>query len=247
MEATRPPAVAGLFYPEEREVLARTVDELLAAAPGGEAPKAIVVPHAGYVYSGAIAASAFKRVGAGIERVVIVGPAHRVYCDQLVWPGARHMQTPLGDVEIDVAAIERAGYEAHPAAHAREHSIEVELPFVQKLLPRAKVVPLVISRGDVDLEPVWGGPETLIAISTDLSHYLPYARAKDIDARTAANILALEPVEHECACGAAGLNGLLAIARRKQLRIEQVDLRNSGDTSGTKDRVVGYGAFALYE
>jgi AmmeMemoRadiSam system protein B len=247
VDGVRHPAVAGTFYPAQPAVLARTIDELVAGAQAGPAPKAIIVPHAGYMYSGAIAASAFARIDRAIERVVIIGPAHRVYVDRPVWPGVARMETPLGEIEVDVAAIERAGFAAHPAAHAREHSIEVELPFVQKLAPRAKVVPLVVSDRLIDLEPLWGGRETLIAISSDLSHYLPYAECRSTDARTAEKILAFEEVDSDAACGAAGINSLSAIARKRGLRIEQLDLRNSGDTAGPRDRVVGYGAFALYE
>ncbi len=253
LDSVRPPAVAGTFYPAAPRALADQIDGLLAAASGGAPPKAIVVPHAGLVYSGPIAASAFARVAPAIERVVIIGPAHRVYVDHLVWPGARKMRTPLGEVAIDVDAIERVGIAAHPAAHAREHSIEVELPFVQQLLPRAQIVPLIASRASEAevarvLAELWGGPETLIAISSDMSHYLPYAEGRARDRDTAAKIVAHEgALEGEQACGAAGLNGLARLARDKHLRAELIDLRSSGDTAGPRDQVVGYGAFALYE
>jgi AmmeMemoRadiSam system protein B len=207
------------------------------------------------VYSGAIAASGFARIAAApITRVVLIGPAHRVFVDGLAWPGTTHMRTPLGDIEVDVEALQRVpDVIAHPAAHAREHSLEVELPFVQRLLPRAKVVPIAASHAAPELvgrvlDTLWGGPETLIVISSDLSHYHPYADAKTIDARTAAKIVALDTtLTGDEACGCTGINGLAWVARRRKLRVELIDLRNSGDTAGKRDEVVGYGAFALYE
>lgn len=255
----RPAAVAGTFYPGSASELNATLDTLLGSAPttAAPAPKALIVPHAGYIYSGPIAATAFRRIEAisdRLERVVIVSPAHRVYVEGLVWPGTTHLQTPLGRIEVDVDAIrEIPELVAHPAAHAREHAIEVELPFVQRLAPRAKVIPIAASHaapqlvGSV-LERLWGGPETLILISSDLSHYHPYDDAHARDRRTAAKIIALDTgLEGDEACGAAGINGLAWVARRRHLRVEVLDLRNSGDTAGPRDEVVGYGAFALYE
>ncbi|HEY6038087.1 MAG TPA: AmmeMemoRadiSam system protein B, partial [Kofleriaceae bacterium] len=175
----RPAAVAGTFYPGSPAELGATIDQLLTTARADPAvkaatPKALIVPHAGYIYSGAVAASGFARIAAGadrLDRVVILSPAHRVYVEGLTWPGTSHLRTPLGEIEVDVAAI-RAIPElvAHPSAHAREHAIEVELPFVQRLAPRAKVIPIAASHaapalvGKV-LEQLWGGPETLIVIS----------------------------------------------------------------------------------
>jgi hypothetical protein len=255
----RPAAVAGTFYPGSPAVLRATIDELLAATPAVTAPcpKALIVPHAGYVYSGPIAASGFARVAAAadrITRVVMIGPAHRVYVEGLTWPGVQFLRTPLGDVVVDVDAIrEIPELVAHPAAHQREHSLEVELPFVQRLLPRAKVIPIAASHASPQLvgkvlEALWGGPETLIVISSDLSHYHPYSEAHERDRRTAAKIIALDTgLEGDEACGCTGINGLAWVARRHHLRVEAIDLRNSGDTAGPRDEVVGYGAFALYE
>ena len=217
-------------------------------------PKALVIPHAGYVYSGPIAAAGFARIsGAPIERVVIIGPAHRVYIRGLAWAGAPTVRTPLGDVAVDVDAIAAVPeLAAVPAAHAREHSVEVMLPFVQRLAPTARVIPLVAGDATAEhvggvLEALWGGPETLVVISSDLSHYHPYAEGRAIDEKTTAKILALSGgLVGDEACGCVGLNGLAWVARRKQLRIELVDLRSSGDTAGPKAEVVGYGAFALY-
>lgn len=259
ISTVRPPAVAGSFYPGDPSELAGTVDALLAHAPipTGPCPKALVVPHAGYVYSGPVAASAFARVApyaSRIERVVLVGPAHRVWVEGLVWPGAAQLATPLGTVDVDLEAIASLPEVSQDrSAHAREHCLEVELPFLQRVAPHAKLVPLVAGHASAEevgeaLEALWGGPETLIVISSDLSHYLPYAEGRTADRRTAARILGLEPsLSGEEACGAVGINGLLWVARRKHLRLELVDLRSSGDTAGPRDEVVGYGAFAAYE
>jgi AmmeMemoRadiSam system protein B len=262
-ESVRPPAVAGSFYPADPAVLRALVDRLLAEAPAAEGPrpKALIVPHAGYVYSGPIAAAAFARVagegsreGSPIERIVLIGPAHRVFVHGLAGPGAARLRTPLGEVAVDVEAIRGLpGVSAHPAAHAREHSLEVMLPFLQRLAPHAAIVPLLGSdapAADVGrvLEALWGGPETLIVISSDLSHYLPYDDARERDEHTAARIASLDAaLSGEEACGAVGINGLLWVARRKGMRVELVDLRSSGDTAGSRDEVVGYGAFALHE
>jgi MEMO1 family protein len=260
VDTVRAPAVAGSFYPAAASELSQLVDRLLAAVDvphGAPCPKALIVPHAGYVYSGPIAASAFARVlphGDRITRVVLIGPAHRVFVSGLVSPGAARLRTPLGELEVDVEALRRVPDVApNAAAHAREHSLEVELPFLQKVTPRAKIVPLAGTRADparvaAVLDTLWGGAETLIVISSDLSHYLPYADACRVDRRTADRILALDPtLAGEDACGSIGINGLTQLARDRQLRIELLDLRTSGDTAGDKDEVVGYGAFALYE
>lgn len=255
MQDVREPAVAGSFYPVDGKELAALVDSLLERAPTrASSPKALIVPHAGYVYSGAIAAAGFALVPRdSIDRVVLVGPAHRVFVDGLAWPDARRMKTPLGEVEVDVGAIRSIAELAPNArAHAREHCLEVELPFLQRVAPRARLIPLIGSQPAADLghvlETLWGGPETLIVISSDLTHYLPYATARSIDRETASQILALGPeLSDDRACGAGAINGLLWVARRKAMRAELVDLRNSGDTAGARDEVVGYGAFALYE
>ena len=256
MADVRQPAVAGTFYPARAEVLAHAVDALLASAPppapGAARPKAVIVPHAGYSYSGATAAAAFARVapvGDRLTRVVLVGPAHRMFVDGLATPGAARLATPLGELEVDAVAAELP---AHPQAHAREHCLEVELPFLQRIAPCAAIVPVIGSRAPPAeigalLERLWGGPETLIVISSDLSHYQPYAAARAHDARTAERIVALDAtLEPEDACGALAINGLLWLARRRRCAIEVVDLRSSGDTAGSKDEVVGYGAFAVY-
>ena len=246
--------MAGSCYPAARETLDAQLSQLLGAVkvPAGPCPKALIVPHAGYVYSGPIAASAFARVapfGDRIERVVRVGPAHRVFVNGLASTGAERLATPLGEIEVE----EIDGVHANPAAHAREHSLEVELPFLQKVCPKARVVALCGSRATPEevgalLERNWGGPETLIVISSDLSHYLPYAEGRIVDQETAEQILALDPtLEGEDACGSIGINGLLWVAARRGMDVELVDLRSSGDTAGSRDEVVGYGSFAFYE
>ncbi len=262
----RPAAVAGAFYPGSPDTLRSTVEGLLAEAPAPDgpplkAPKAIIVPHAGYVYSGPVAASAFRTVtplAGSIETVVLLGPAHFVPIQGLALPDTRAFETPLGQVAIDPEGVQAASrlpqVRVQPAAHAQEHSLEVELPFLQVLLGEGfKIVPLVVGDTDGDevaevLERLWGGPETLIVISSDLSHYLSYEQAREADRRTAQEILELGgPLKGRQACGARPINGLLAAARRLGLTPELLDLRNSGDTAGDRSRVVGYGAFAFRE
>lgn len=259
MQRVRPPAVAGTFYPGDPRRLATDISTMLDAAHvvrSDRAPKALVVPHAGYVYSGPIAASAYACLSGSrdrVRRVVLLGPAHRVYVSGLVLPEATAFDTPLGRIEVDVEACSRLGLMHNAAAHAKEHSLEVELPFLQSVLSSFTIVPMAV--GDSTpvqvaavIEALWGGPETLIVVSSDLSHYLPYAQACAVDARTARKVLALDDsVGYEEACGAGPLNGLLLVARRRGLEVAQLDLRTSGDTAGGKAEVVGYGAFAFYE
>lgn len=256
----RPPAVAGTFYPDDPGVLARDVDALLdEAGPGkGPAPKALVVPHAGYIYSGPIAARAYARVremAPRIERVVLLGPAHRVRLDGLALPEAAAFRSPLGIVPVEAAARERLrdmpGLMESDDAHEGEHSLEVQLPFLQRVLGSFELVPIAVGDATPDevarvLQALWGGDETLVVVSTDLSHYLTWDVARAADERTARRIEAGSHVDPHQACGAHPLNGLLKMARDHRLAIERIDLRSSGDTAGTRDRVVGYGAFAMY-
>jgi AmmeMemoRadiSam system protein B len=256
----RSPAVAGAFYPADPRALAIAVDRLLGAVgpTDGPAPKALVVPHAGYVYSGPVAAQAFAALGTaagGIRRVVLLGPAHRVPLRGMAVPAAERFATPLGTVPIDHEAAARAGVPASELAHRLEHSLEVEVPFLQRLLPAGfALVPIVVGDAEPEevgrvLEALWNGPETLVVVSSDLSHYLPYDIARATDAETAEIVLALNVagLSHDRACGASPLAGLLWVARRKRLRPVLLDLLNSGDTSGDRDGVVGYGAFAFHE
>jgi len=261
MQSTRPPAVAGVFYPGAAETLSRDIRAMLAGTGKAEfAPKALIVPHAGYIYSGAIAASAYAALGgiaARIRRVVLLGPTHRVAVDGLALPGVEAFSTPLGDVPLDTEAMQRMTalpqVFVSPAAHAQEHSLEVQLPFLQTVLGDFKLLPLAVGRATAEqvaevLEMVWGGDETLIVISSDLSHYLTYDAAKSTDSDTSQSILKMQGgITHDHACGATPINGLLRAARRHHLTPHLLDLRNSGDTAGSKDGVVGYAAFAFEE
>lgn len=263
MSITRPAAVAGSFYPGNPRALAAEVTAYLAAATAPQAiarpPKAIIAPHAGYQYSGAIAASGYARIAplaGGVERVVLAGPAHRAYVRGVAIPSADEFATPLGAVPLDregLAAARRFPFvEVSERAHALEHSLEVHLPFLQAALGAFRLVPLVVGDAAPEemaalLEALWGGAETLVVVSSDLSHYLPYDAARERDRRTARAIVALDArLVPEEACGAAPINGLLLLARRLGLEPELLDLRNSGDTAGGRDRVVGYGAFAFH-
>jgi len=258
--AVRPAAVAGMFYPGTPAVLAAAVHAYLAGAGSADPalPKALIVPHAGYVYSGPVAAPAYRCLAAGrssIKRVVLLGPVHRVPIRGLALPAADAFVTPLGTLAVDGDAVARAielpQVCVSEAAHALEHSLEVQLPFLQTVLDAFRIVPFAV--GDATAEEVaqvidrlWGGPETLIVISSDLSHYHPYAAAQQIDRGTAAAILALDSaLDHEQACGATPINGFALCAQRHGLKPRLLDLRNSGDTAGDKSRVVGYAAFAF--
>jgi AmmeMemoRadiSam system protein B len=262
-QTLRPPAVAGLFYPGDAGALRHDVGALLrrAVAAQGEAPvpKAIVAPHAGYVYSGPIAATAYARLWPArdrLTRVVLIGPAHRVGFEGLAASSAEAFLTPLGPVPVDHAALQAIRdlpqVVTLDAAHAEEHSLEVHLPFLQAMLDDFSVVPLVAGRATdaqvaAVLDALWGGPETAIVISSDLSHYHDYRTAQRLDAATSDAITALRPqdIDFEQACGRVPLSGLLTLARNKGLTAATVDLRNSGDTAGSRDRVVGYGAYVF--
>ena len=258
---SRPAAVAGVFYPESPGELTRDISAMLGDVPGRieSPPKAIIAPHAGYIYSGPIAARAFAPLASlskVVRRVVLLGPTHRIAVHGLALPTCDAFATPLGTVPIDRQAADSISdmpqVVYNDPAHAHEHSLEVEIPFLQMVLGDFSLLPLAV--GDTSPEAVaevlsrlWGGVETLIVVSSDLSHYLPYEDAQQIDAKTARQILALDPViNHYQACGATPVNGLLLIARLRGLQSKQLDLRNSGDTAGDRSRVVGYGAFAFF-
>lgn len=259
---TREPAMAGRFYPRDPEGLRAMVDQYLDQASPPEdlgRIEAIIAPHAGYVYSGPIAASvyaALRPVAHEVERVVLLGPAHRVFVEGLALPEATHWNTPLGTVEIDAkvsARLQRLPQiMVSDHAHAAEHSLEVQVPFLQAVLGEFTLVPLVVgdaapSQVSEVLDIVWGGPETLVVMSSDLSHYLRYGEANRIDEITAQMIMtgSERKLVPEQACGARGINGLLRAVAERGLQPHLLDLRNSGDTGGDKDRVVGYGAFAF--
>lgn len=257
----RPPAVAGMFYPENPAELENMVESMLAAVPAtGPVPKALIAPHAGYPFSGPVAAHAYatlREARGQIQRVVLLGPAHRVYLRGLALPGVDLFTTPLGPIEIDNEAVK--AIESLPQvtimeeAHREEHSLEVHLPFLQRCLEHFRLVPLVVGDAPPEqvaevLELLWGEKDTLILISSDLSHYHDYETASVIDARTVEYIrnLELEAIGPYQACGCIPVRGLLHLIRNRNLAVDVLDVRNSGDTAGPRNRVVGYGSFAIY-
>jgi len=260
----RPAAVAGTFYPADRASLTRDIDSFLTHAAGtspGPAAKVLVVPHAGYVYSGPVAAHAYartERLRGVVERVVLFGPSHRVAVRGLAISSADAFDTPLGRVVIDDearrAALTLPQVHVDDAAHRAEHSLEVQLPFLQRTLGRFELVPFAVGNataGEVAevAELLWGGPETLLVVSSDLSHYHPYEDARLRDTATAQAVVEgdIDSIDGHDACGAVPLRGLMAAARDFGLRTSLLDLRNSGDTAGPRDRVVGYAAFEMAE
>ena len=261
MIQVRKPAVAGLFYPADAQELRTQVQHYIeqVGADNAPVPKAIIAPHAGYIYSGPVAGSVYarlKKAAGRIRRVVLLGPAHRVAVRGLALSSAKSFLTPLGTVPVDQeiaeALLALPQVSINDATHADEHSLEVHLPFLQEVLGEFSLVPLVVGNataGEVAevLESVWGGDETLIVISSDLSHYLDYDTASALDRRTSDAIESLdfEKITYDQACGRIPVSGLLQVARKKGLHGKTIDLRNSGDTAGPRDRVVGYGAYVF--
>lgn len=261
MASIRHPSVAGMFYPADAQALEEAVRTYVRAAEAGDAPppKAIVAPHAGYVYSGPVAGSAYAPLaehGGKISRVILLGPSHRVPFGGLAYSMADEFLTPLGSVPVDRGAYEGLAdlpqVRAFEAPFEGEHCLEVQLPFLQLVLGQFHIVPFLVGDASTDqvaevIERLWGADETLIVISSDLSHYLDYDSACRIDAATSQSIEALHPEEigHRQACGHNPLNGLLREAQRHGLRARTLDLRNSGDTAGPRNQVVGYGAYAF--
>ncbi len=253
-----------MFYPRDARELESQVAELIDGvenlAPRFGHPKALIVPHAGYIYSGAVAARAYDELSAArgaVKRVVLLGPVHRVPVRGLALPGAEAFDTPLGRVPVDAEAVRMLAafrqVTVSAEAHAQEHSLEVQLPFLQKMLGEFTLVPLAVGDAKTQevrevIERLWGGAQTLFVLSTDLSHYHPYDEARAIDRETLSRIAGFgTDINHEEACGATPLNGFLAAAKARGLSIRLLGACNSGDTAGGKDRVVGYAAFALYE
>lgn len=248
MSAVRPPAVAGMFYPADPRQLKLDVQKYLAdAQPQAFQPKALIAPHAGYIYSGAIAASAYatlKTIAPRIRRVILLGPTHRVAVRGLALPDTDAFDTPLGRVQLDTDAMRAIATLPQVLvsgnAHEEEHSLEVQLPFLQSVLGEFTLLPLAVGRATAEevaevLEAVWGGDETLIVISSDLSHYLPYAAAQSVDNQTAQDILNLhQSIDHEQACGGTPISGLLVAARKHHLTPHLLDLRNWGIPRGPK-------------
>lgn len=261
MATVRPAAAAGLFYPSDATELRGAVEDLLAAAPKPEIdvePRMLIVPHAGFVYSGPIAAQAYRLVtpvAGRAERIVVVGPSHHVRFKGLATPGVDGLVTPLGTVPVDEELTRRAERQemvsVEPAAHRREHSMEVQLPFLQVTLPMFRAV--LLATGDVTAEDVADvlddliGPGVIGVISSDLSHYLEYEAACEKDARTATAIIELRPdsIGFDDVCGRTAVQAALIVARRRDWQCRRLALLNSGDTAGSRDRVVGYGAFAI--
>lgn len=259
MNQVRPPAVAGTFYPGNAVQLSHDVEHLLQeAATTASCPKAIIAPHAGYIYSGPIAAALYSRVKNAADRittVVLLGPSHRVGFEGIAASSADMFRTPLGDIPLDksqigqIIGLPNTGY--LDKAHDQEHSLEVHLPFLQAALNEFQLIPLVVGDAAPEdvarvLQNLWGGDETLVVISSDLSHYQNYTEAQSTDRETALQIESLSnSIKGDQACGCRPINGLMQLARQKSLSVEAIDVRNSGDTAGTKDRVVGYGAFIV--
>jgi MEMO1 family protein len=259
---SRAAAVAGMFYSDKPQELAATVKSYLAAASlpaETKPPKAVVAPHAGYIYSGPIAGTAYAALatrGRSIERVILVGPSHRVAFSGIATSGATVFETPLGPVHVDGDAVgalcDKGLAREVEQAHRNEHSLEVQLPFLRHAFPDARIVPILAGDDDWQglaqaLDLLWGGEETALVVSSDLSHYHDYGTAKQIDAGTAQHLekLAAGQVDFDHACGATAVNALLSVAASKGMACATLDLRNSGDTAGPRDRVVGYGAFAV--
>jgi AmmeMemoRadiSam system protein B/AmmeMemoRadiSam system protein A len=257
---TKPAAVAGYFYPDDPSELKHVLTGLLGDIKAtGSPPKAIVAPHAGYIYSGPIAANAYSTLAPVrkiIKRVVLLGPAHRVYVKGLAIASATHFATPLGDIAVDTNLLKSISnlkqVSIMDEAFAQEHSLEVHLPFLQSVLENFTLLPIVVGEASAEavaevLETVWGGNETLIVVSSDLSHFHDYETARGLDHKTADYIKnrQYDKLGPEQACGCRPINGLLKLAEQKNMVVELLDLRNSGDTAGSLDRVVGYGAFTL--
>jgi MEMO1 family protein len=258
----RPPAVAGFFYPGDRAELSDTVSDLMAGVSVNSlprTPKAYIVPHAGYVYSGSTAAVAYAIAARQqmVRRVIVIGPSHRVYLEGAAVPTVQAFATPMGEIPIDQelksSVLDVPGVIESDHPHRLEHSLEVQLPFLQLAFSDFTLMPIVVGNASAQqvaamLDAVWGDTDTLVLASSDLSHYHPYRAAQSIDAQTSSAILNRQTnLTGEQACGAVAINGLLHCARERDLQVTELARCNSGDTAGDKDRVVGYGAYALYE
>lgn len=260
MKTVKQPAVAGTFYPAEPETLHRQVRQFIDAARHhtDSMPRALIAPHAGYIYSGPIAGSAYATLlnASGIHRVILLAPAHRVAFRGITYSSATHFETPLGLVPVDREVLDKIAplpaLQLNDEAFQDEHSIEVQLPFLQEILSDFKIIPLLVGDASAQqvaeiLEQTWNPQENLIVISSDLSHYLDYETATEMDQKTSRAIEALEPeaLTYHSACGRTPVSGLLLVAKKHGLKASRLDLRNSGDTAGSRDRVVGYGAYVF--
>lgn len=257
----RPPAVADMFYTGNGEHLAVQVSDFMDVEQDNPLrPKAIIVPHAGFVYSGTTAGHGYalvKKMASVIKKIVLIGPCHRVWIQGMAIPSCEYFETPLGKVEVDTKKLNDLAIFPQVVisdqAHEQEHSLEVQLPFLQPIFPQFQLTPIVV--GDIStgafvevLEYLWGGEETLIVISSDLSHFLDYNAAIEVDSKTSQLIENFDPesISSDMACGSAGIKALLKVARNKKLHVKTIHQCNSGDTAGDKDRVVGYGTYAVY-
>lgn len=259
--SSRQAAVAGYFYEADSDRLRQQVDQLLDAETSAvtDMPQALIVPHAGYIYSGSTAAYAYRclRIDPGrVKRVLLIGPAHRVFLKGMAIPSVDSFATPLGEIPLEHDTLEQLArlpsVQISDEAHREEHCLEVQLPFLQLVLNDFSLVPVVV--GGIDSGPVAtmidalaGDPHTLVVISTDLSHFLDYHEARRIDAATCDHILDKSThLRGEEACGARAINGFMASAMGRTLEISLLHACNSGDTAGSAERVVGYAAFALH-
>jgi len=261
--SVRPAAVADLFYPGEVGPLTTFIADTLSEASAQLSadmpiPKAVIAPHAGYIYSGLTAAFAYAALKhANINRIILLGPAHRVPFYGMALSGYDAFATPLGEVRLDAKAMQQAlsfaDVQVNDAAHAQEHSLEVQLPFLQVVLGDFSLLPICIGSVQPDavarvVESLWGDEKTLFVVSSDLSHFHSYDEARALDFQSVDTVLEMrEALNHEQACGATGINALLTVARRHGLTSQLLDYRNSGDTAGDKERVVGYASIAFFE
>jgi len=260
LQTIRPAAVAGLFYPANPDELHEQINHFLATTTASEElPLALIVPHAGYIYSGPIAASAYinlRPLHNKVRRVILLGPSHRVAFHGLATSSASFFATPLGDIKLDTATSERLNQlpqvQVFDAAHVQEHSLEVQLPFLQEVLDEFELVPIVVGDATTDevaevIDMAWQDDATLIIISSDLSHYHDYQSAQKMDQHTCSAIESLNPagIGVDDACGRHSVRGLLSVAQQRGLKVQTLDLRNSGDTAGDRNQVVGYGAWSV--
>ncbi|MDH5654459.1 MAG: AmmeMemoRadiSam system protein B [Spirochaetia bacterium] len=259
METVRESAVAGSFYPDEKKHLADLVDSYLSGEDKkNPLPEAIIVPHAGYMYSGAVAGKGYTSIKQlDIKNILIIGPAHRVYVNGLAIPDCDAFVTPLGKISVNKELypelVKLPFISINDEAHKDEHCIEVQLPFLQRLFTSFQIIPVLAGNADEEqiqtLFDLTSGKIDLIIVSSDLSHYNSYETAKNLDRNAANSIEALDPfsLESEQACGSRPIKGLLLYAKRAGLKVKTLVLQNSGDVSGSRSSVVGYGSFIFYK
>jgi MEMO1 family protein len=261
-QSTRPAAVAGAFYSNDATILKQDIADLLGRVEDveSEIPKAVIAPHAGYIYSGKVAANVyaqFKTVQSSIKKIILLGPSHRVAFHGMAIPSVDYFATPLGKIKLDASLLATLKHFPHvivsDQAHAEEHSLEVQLPFMQTVFDEFELLPIVVGQIDPEavadlLNNVWGEDDTLIVVSSDLSHFLSYDQAVSQDQKTTEMIRQFQyhTIKGEDACGCHPMNGLLCLAQQKDLKVRLLAQNNSGDTAGDKRRVVGYGGYGFY-